>query len=179
MNFITPGNSSTLHHHQTKLNYSEYEEWIEHAAATAAEDSRISFACETVRALNIEARGAIQNELTERERELISSIVDGLEGSAEVLRSSLEELEELLYEDSERKVRYIPSLTEFLCSIAHFLDYRESSNPAYIAAIGLNIINVIDYAVSGQVDGYSIADILVSEDMRAEIDRQERLLMVD
>lgn len=139
----------------------------------------MSFACETVRALNIEARGAIQNELFPEERELVEAIVDGLEGDPEVLREKLEELEALLYQDQSRKVRYIPSLTEFLCSIAHFLDYRGSSNPAYIAAIGLNIINVIDYAVSGQVEGYSIADILVSEDMRAEIDRQERLLMVD
>lgn len=161
------------------MNYSEYEEWIKLAASSAAEDSRLSFACETVRALNIEARGAIQNELTARERVLISSIVEGLEGNPDVLRENLEELETLLYEDQTRKVRYIPSLTEFLCSIAHFLDYRDSSNPAYIAAIGLNIINVIDYAVSGQVEGYSIADILVSEDMRAEIERQERLLMVD
>ncbi|MDZ4835406.1 MAG: hypothetical protein SGJ27_16635 [Candidatus Melainabacteria bacterium] len=161
------------------MNYSEYEEWIKLAAASAAEDSRLSFACETVRALNIEARGAIQNELTARERQLIASIVDGLEGNPDLMRENLEELETLLYEDQDRKVRYIPSLTEFLCSIAHFLDYRDSSNPAYIAAIGLNIINVIDYAVSGQVDGYSIADILVSEDMRAEIERQERLLMVD
>lgn len=161
------------------MNYSEYEEWIKHAAATAAEDSRLSFACETVRALSIEARGAIQNELTDRERELVEGIVNGLEGDPEVLREHLEELEGLLYQDQTRKVRYIPSLTEFLCAIAHFLDYRTSTNPAYIAAIGLNIINVIDYAVSGQVEGYSIADILVSEDMRAEIDRQERLLMVD
>ncbi len=161
------------------MNYSEYEEWIEHAAATAAEDSRVSFACETVRALSIEARGAIQNELYPEERALVKAIVDGLEGDPEVLREKLEELEAQLYVDQDRKVRYIPSLTEFLCSIAHFLDYRRSANPAYIAAIGLNIINVIDYAVSGQVEGYSIADILVSEDMRAEIDRQERLLMVD
>lgn len=161
------------------MNYSEYEEWIEHAAATAADDSRVSFACETVRALSIEARGAIQNELYPEERALVEAIVDGLEGDPEVLREKLDELEAQLYADQTRKVRYIPSLTEFLCSIAHFLDYRSSANPAYIAAIGLNIINVIDYAVSGQVEGYSIADILVSEDMRAEIDRQERLLMVD
>jgi len=161
------------------LNYTEYEEWIKHAAASAPEPSRVSFACETIQALYVEARGAIENELTDEERVLIRHIVDNLEGDSADLRDAIDELDGLLYADPTRKVRYIPSLMEFMCSMAHYLDYRNSDNPAYIAAIGLNMINVIDYAVSGQIDGYSMNDITVSEDMCAEIERQERLLMVD
>lgn len=164
---------------RSEVNYSEYEEWIKHVASTASEPSRLSFACETIGALQFEARGAIANELTGEERSIIQSIVDGLEGSAEDMAERLDILESLLYADSSRKVRYIPSLTEFLCSLAHFLDYKKTQNPAYIAAIGLNMINVIDYAVSGQIDGYSISDILQAEDMCAEIQRQERLLIVE
>jgi hypothetical protein len=161
------------------VNYTEYEEWIKNAAAAAPDVARLSFARETIRALNLEARGAIQNELTDEERELIVAIIDGLESDPDTLQEKIDELDILLYKDPTRKVRYIPSLMEFMCALAHFLDYRKTDNPAYIAAIGLNMINVIDYEVSGQLDGYSMNDILVSEDMCAEIERQQRVLMID
>lgn len=161
------------------MNYTEYEEWVKQAAEAAPDESRYAFAFETIRALHLEARGAIQNECTEGERQLVSFMLENLDGDAEELRERLDELDASLYRDSTRKIRYIPSVMEFMCSLAHYLDYRKTANPAYIAAIGLNMVNVIDYEVSGQIDGYSMNNMLVSEDMCAEIERQERALRAD
>ncbi|MBX3136267.1 hypothetical protein KF707_08515 [Candidatus Obscuribacterales bacterium] len=159
------------------MNYTEYEEWIKQAAEAASGEARSLFALDTLRGLHLEARGAIQNECTEQERELVSRILESLGEDAEQLSEQLEELDGLLYRDPTRKIRYIPSLMEFMCALAHYIDYRKTSNPAYIAAIGLNMVNLIDYEVSGQVDGYSMNDMLVSEEMSAEIERQQQALL--
>ncbi len=159
------------------MNYTEYEEWIKQAAEAASAEARSQFALNTLRGLHLEARGAIQNECTEQERELVLHILDSLDEDTDQLDEQLEELDGLLYRDPTRKIRYIPSLMEFMCALAHYIDYRKTSNPAYISAIGLNMVNLIDYEVSGQVDGYSMNDMLVSEEMSAEIERQQQALL--
>jgi hypothetical protein len=130
---------------------------------------------ETIRSLHQSALVAIEEQLKDEEQVLVGEIVAGLEGDSDQLRDKLDELDDLMYQ-SDRKIQYLPDLTEFLCAIAHWLDYRGSGNPAYIAAIGLNMINSIDYAVSGQVDGYSMSDLLAASQMAQEVERQQVLL---
>lgn len=161
------------------MNYAEYEEWIKQAAELAPETTRLFFAYETVRTLHNRARSAIREQLTGEENDLITEILDGLEGEPELVRDKLEQLDETVYQDPTRKIKYIPDLLEFLCSLAHYVDYRTTSNPAYIAAIGLNMVNVIDCAVSGKVEGYSINDILQAEEMVLEFERQQDIMMSD
>ncbi len=159
------------------MNYAEYEEWIKQAADAAPETTRLFFAYETVRTLHNRARSAIREQLTGEEGDLIKAILDNLEGDPELIRDKLEQLDETVYQDPTRKIRYIPDLLEFLCSLAHYVDYRSTGNSAYIAAIGLNIVNVIDCAVSGKVEGYSINDILSAEEMVLEFERQQDIMI--
>ncbi len=161
------------------MNYAEYEEWIKQAAEAAPETTRLFFAYETVRALHNRARSAIREQLTGEEIDLIAEILESLEGDPELIREKLEQLDETVYQDPTRKIKYIPDLLEFLCSLAHYVDYRSTGNAAYIAAIGLNIVNVIDCAVSGQVEGYSINDILKAEEMVLEFERQQDIMIPD
>lgn len=74
-------------------------------------------------------------------------------------------------DDDVRAVEFDPDITELLCAIDNLLNYAVARDPQFISKIAINMLNCIDYAVSGLPE-----DILVEPTMREEHERQKRLL---
>ena len=159
------------------MRYADFERQIMEMAISASEVARRGFAIDTIVRLHQSASDAIRNEYTEPERSLLASILDGLEStSADVLKLKLKQLTESLERDSVRAIEFRPDVTELLCAIDSWLDYRLSCDPHFIGAIAINMVNSIDYAIGGEIGDYSINNVFGAPAMVAEHQRQERML---
>jgi hypothetical protein len=160
------------------MNYSEFEKRIEQMTAAASDATRRRFALDTLRMLLASTQAAIKDELTPRERELLTEVLAGIEQPLTTEPAAkLAELDESMGRDEIRAIEFDHDLTELLCAIDNWLHYQRTGDPDFIARVAINMVNSIDHAIVGRDDDYSNkGDMLGAEEMRQEFERQQRLL---
>jgi hypothetical protein len=79
--------------------------------------------------------------------------------------------------DDVRAIEFHPALTELLCAVDSFIQYRRDGEPSHVADIARNAVNNVDYHIGGDSGDYSIENMLGSPLMVAEFERMQRLLV--
>jgi len=159
------------------MQYAEFERLIHERAATASKAARKSFALDTIGRLHDAVESYILQEFTEPERLLLREVLSGLERKPPAtLKPKFQELHVRLCRDPIRAVEFTPPISQLLSAIDSWIGYRTSGDPEHVAQIAINMVNVVDYAIGGEVAEYSIENVLGAPSMVAEYRRQERML---
>src|SRR4030095_2779372 len=98
---------------------------IHRTAVSASESARCAFALDTMGRLHNFAKEAIHEEFTDTERILLTEILANLEREPmQILKQKLQEVNDSLCQDPIRAIEFNPNVTELLCAIDSWLDYR-------------------------------------------------------
>jgi len=160
------------------MRYTEFEQLIAQMALEATGEGRRSFALDTIAFLRISAAPSIDSELTDAERTPLIHILDSLESEdLDTMRAVFNRLNESMSGDPVRAIEFDPHLTDLLCAVDAWLDYRKTGAPKCIEAIAVHRVNSLDYDISGQAEGYSIDNMLAAAEMRDEYERQRQMLI--
>jgi hypothetical protein len=159
------------------MRYVDFEMLIQQMAASASDTVRRLFAFDTIARLHASAESAIREEFTESERLLLAEIVAGLERlPAAVLKRKVQELDDSQCRDPIRAIEFNPKVTELVCALDNWADYRINSDPLCIGHLAINMVNGVDYDIGGHTGAYSTENMLGAPEMVAEHYRQKRLL---
>src|SRR5215813_228053 len=113
------------------MRYTDFEKLIHKRAADASESARKAFALDTINRLYVSAEHLIRDEFTESERLLLSEIVASLESlPAAVLKEKVRELDG---SHPIRAIEFNPKVTELVCAVDSWADYRISNDPVHVA----------------------------------------------
>jgi hypothetical protein len=160
------------------MRYAEFEERIEQIAAAASDEARRRFALDTIGLLHQSAQEPARRELTTEEQRLLSTLLQGVEVRLpDELAGALDELNNSMCLDPVRAIEFHPDITELLCAIDNWIEYRRSGDPRHIARLGINRVNSVDYAIGGDIGEYSVNNMRGASEMVAEFQRQQRLLV--
>ena len=133
---------------------------------------------DTIGRLHASAESAIRDEFTEPEGLLLSEILAGLESlSAAALKRKVQELDDSQCRDPVRAIEFNPKVTELVCAVDSWADYRITDDPVCVAHIAINMVNAVDYQIGGESADYSIENMLGAPEMVAEHHRQKRMLI--
>jgi hypothetical protein len=159
------------------VRYSDFEYRIKQMALSSSGTARHQFAFDTIERLCQSAQQAIINELTNVEQCLLAEILLSLETIPAVrVKRKLQELCDSMERDPVRAMEFHCDITELLCAIDNWLDYRSTADPLFIAGLAINMVNSIDHLIGGAMGEYSIDNIRGAPQMREEFERQKRLL---
>jgi len=162
------------------MRYSDLENCIKEIAASSSETARHHFAHDTIRRLHQSAVEAISKELTDSERRLLTELLAGLDSQpAEGLKAKLNDLTDSMCRDPVRAIEFHADITELLCAIDSWIDYRRTADAEHIFGIAIAMVNSVDYAIGGDTADYSVKNMLGASEMREEFERQQHLLMGD
>lgn len=132
---------------------------------------------DTIARLHASAESAIGEEFTATERLLLGDILAGLEGlPAAVLKQKVQDLDDSQCRDPIREIEFNPKVTELVCALDNWADYRITSDPVCVGHIAINMVNAVDYDIGGHTAEYSTEDMLGAPEMVAEHNRQKRML---
>ena len=160
------------------MTYREFEQEIQAMAAAATDAARLRFSRDTIGLLRASAQQALETELTEAEREMLSKILIGVEtGVLDGLQHQLKMLTDNLCSDEVRAMEFHPDITELVCGLENLLLYSETKDPNHISRLAINMVNSVDHAIGGESGAYSIDNMMGAEEMRNEHERQKRLLV--
>jgi hypothetical protein len=155
----------------------ELEKRVNQLVKRASDESRRRFALETIRLLRQSAASAIQEQLSEGERALLSSVLDHLsDWEPSRLSEVFNEYDRATSDDPIRSIEFDPVLTDLLVSIDEWLNYCRTGNPRHVFSIAIARINTIDYAIGGDREDYSIDNMLGAPEMAAEYERIRQML---
>ena len=160
------------------MRYCDFEKLIHSMVACASESARQAFALDTIGRLHGAAEGPIHNEFADSERLLLNEILAGLESlPATVLKRKVQELDNSQCRDPLRAIEFHPKVTELVCDVDNWADYRITNDPVCVAHIAINMVNAVDYEIGGETGEYSIENMLGAPEMVAEHHRQKRMLV--
>jgi hypothetical protein len=161
------------------MRFDELKKLIHNMAASAREPARRAFALDTISRLYAAAESAIRDEFTESERLLLNEIVAGIESLTAVsLKRKVKDLDDSQCRDPIRGIEFNPKLTQLVCALDSWADYRFTSDPVYVAHIAINMVNAVDYDIAGAAGEYSVENMLGAPEMVAEYHRQQEMLGV-
>lgn len=159
------------------MKYADFKKAIHELVCSAAEDGRRAFALDTIRLLHESAKSAINSQFTEAEFNQLTKILSRVaDGPFDELKRELEDLLNSQCEDPVRAIEFDSVVTELLCAVDHWIDYRLKGNPDSITGVAINMVNHVDYCIGGDGGGYSIDNMLGAPAMVAEYQRQQTLL---
>lgn len=162
------------------MRYPEFERRIVQIALAAPAKACHHFAIDTIRQLADSSEDAVKTELSSAERELLNRLLSDLSnGALSELTDAFSSLIDSTGKDPVRAIELRSDLTQLLCAIDSYIRYRQIGDPHLIAAIAINGINGVDYAIGGDGENYSTDNILGSPRMVAEYERVQRLLAPD
>jgi hypothetical protein len=157
------------------MNYEQIEEEIRTLVSGAEHNDLIRLSLESIEILCVACAEAIASELEDSERDLLNEILLNIEhGPVEEVRSHLDTLDASTTEDDVRAIEFSCELVELLVCIESFLQYRITQSADQIFDLCISMINWADY--NADSDDYSHNDMLADPTIRAEIERQRRLL---
>jgi hypothetical protein len=97
--------------------------------------------------------------------------------SPDELAGTLAKLNHSMCRDPVRAIEFHADITELLCAFDHWIGYRRSGDAHLIARLAINRVNSVDYAIGGDVEAYSVDNMLGAPTMAAEFQRQQRILV--
>ena len=104
---------------------------------------------------------------------LLSEILGGLESlPPAVLKRKVEELNDSQCRDPVRAIEFNPKVTELVCAVDNWADYRITNDPVCVGHIAINMVNAVDYEIGGETGDYSIQNMLGAPEMLEEHHRQ-------
>lgn len=172
------------------MNYHEFEDRIRRLVASASEKARYQFAQDTIKLLRRSGAETLSELLPQDSQELVNDIITKLDVESTVdLKKKLKRLisvrvaEHVDGDPSEfDKIEPLdgheihPDITELLCAVDNWLEYRATRNPYFIERIAINMVNSLDYYIGGDSGEYSTDNFLGEPAMREEFHRQEHFL---
>jgi len=162
------------------MRFTEFQQCIGELAGSASDAARRRFAIDNITRLHSSAMPALQAELTPSEFELAEKLSETFaDGDAVTLAPILNALNDSMTADDVRAIEFHANITEWMCAIDHWINYLLTLKPQEIAALAMNMVNSVDYAIGGDVGGYSIENVLASPLMQAEHERQRKYLSSD
>ena len=164
------------------MHYSEFKNRIERMAVSAPADARYRFVIDSIRRMAESSADAVESEMSPPEQVLMSGLLGGLEDrSPDQLTSALTALTDSMSKDpvsgieSTRGIEFRPDLVQLLDAIDRYVQYRQTGDPSFVAAVAINMVNSLDYH-SDEDGDYPSEDILASPAMASEFARVQRLL---
>jgi hypothetical protein len=154
------------------MRYEDYERWINRVAAAASAAARSEFALETIRRLQDSTADLVKKELDSSEQQLLAKSLGEIEAvSPTETVSLLRSLDESMSRDEARAVGFHPNILWLLSALSDWAHYRRSLDPRFIARIGIQMVNRIDYD-----HPVNIRNMLDTPHMATEFERQRLLL---
>lgn len=156
------------------MTYAEYEQNIEELAIKASDDSRRNFAIDSILLLRRSVESILNDDLNVREQDLLAALIRDLEiQPPDNLGAILNELDKSTSQDPVRGIELSRDLVELFCAIDHWIKYRQTSNPHWIARLAINVVNHVDDSTD---HGLALSDIFAEPRMVAEFQRQRTRL---
>ena len=144
----------------------------------ATDSCRRDFALDTIGRLHASASDAFRSELTPDERQMADNLAKHFaDADPQAQLDTLTRLNDSMTEDDVRAIEFHYDITEWMCALESWFNFRLTNDPSHIASIAINMVNSIDQTLDDDPDGYSINNMLGDPKMVAEYERQQRLLV--
>jgi len=160
------------------MRYRELCERMEQMAQAASLEARRHFAYDSLRLLRETAHEPIEQQLTDTERQVLQMLLDAIADRTFAVTGPLfQEICDRTGNDEIRALGLDGSITDLLVGIDYLLTFERTGDPAAIARLASTMVDSVDNAVCGVVEGYSLDDMFAAPAMREEYERQQHLLL--